>query len=79
VTQPLASVLGGLLLGLLVGCGKYGPPVRAGEEKQPESEPRIEIPLPSAAEEGAPAPGAGAPAAQPPPPLEAEPPPEGAP
>ena len=74
MTRPLATRLGGLLLGLLLGCGKYGPPVRASEMKPPEPEPRIEIPLPAASEEEAPAPDA-----TPAPPSEEEPPLEGAP
>jgi len=70
VTQRMATLLGGLLLGLLSACGKYGPPVRAGEVEPPEAKPSIEIPLPPVSDEVAPE---AAPAS------EEEPPPEGAP
>ena len=56
---------------LLLGCGRYGPPVRASEEPKPEKKRSFEIPLPGA-DPSEPAPAAPA---QP----EEEPPPEGAP
>jgi len=73
----MPALLGALLLGLLLACGKYGPPVRASEEKQPEPEPRIEIPLPAVSDEQAPESSAPPPPAEPP--IEEEPPLEGAP
>jgi hypothetical protein len=73
VTRLAALVASGLL-GLTLGCGKYGAPVRAGAEPQPEKKPGFEIPLPTV-RESEPA----APAAPLPPPSEEEPPPEGAP
>ncbi|MEN8158764.1 MAG: hypothetical protein ABFS41_01685 [Myxococcota bacterium] len=40
---------------LALGCGKYGPPVRAGEEPTSEPEPGLEIPgAPAAEDEGEP-------------------------
>ena len=71
-----ASALAALLLALALGCGKYGPPLRAGAVEAPGKQPSFEVPLPVVPE---PAP---APPAQPTPPapeLEEEPPPEGAP
>ena len=71
-----ASALAGLLLALGLGCGKYGPPVRASAVEAPPKRPSFEVPLPVVPE---PAP---TPPAQPTPPvqeLEEEPPPEGAP
>ena len=59
-----------LLVGLLLACGKYGPPVRAAEQKaEPEAKPSFQVPLPgvqSPTEPSAPEP-------------EREPPPEGSP
>jgi hypothetical protein len=62
-----------LLIGLLLACGKYGPPVRAAERKtEPEAKPSFEVPLPGVpAPEPRPAPAAPEP--------EREPPPEGSP
>jgi len=61
-----------LLLGVALGCGKYGPPVRAGAEKVPARQPSFEVPLPVIPE--------AAPEAAPDvPEVEEEPPPEGAP
>ena len=61
-----------LLLGLALGCGKYGPPVRAGAEETPARKPSFEVPLPMAPER--------APEAAPPvPEVEEEPPLEGTP
>jgi hypothetical protein len=60
-----------LCAGLWLACGKYGPPLRASEQQQPETKRSFEIPLPSTVEP--------APAAEPAPPSEQEPPPEGAP
>jgi hypothetical protein len=76
---PWAASLAALCVGLLLACGKYGPPVRASEAQQPETKRSFEIPLPSASE---PEPEPAAPAAppgEPAPPSEEEPPPEGAP
>jgi hypothetical protein len=72
VTAPAASLAALALAGLL-GCGKYGPPVRASEAKRPAPKPTLEIPLPSTSGPGEPAPAPGEP------PAEQEPPPEGAP
>ena len=61
-----------LLLGVALGCGKYGPPVRAGAEEVPARKPSFEVPLPvipEAAPEAAPAVLE----------VEEEPPPEGTP
>jgi hypothetical protein len=63
-----------LLLGVALGCGKYGPPVRAGAEPPPARKPIFEVPLPVMMPEQT-APEA-APAV---PELEEEPPPEGTP
>jgi hypothetical protein len=74
-----ALLLAGALAGALA-CGKYGPPVRAGEAKPPAKK-SFEIPLPGSTEPG-PGPGAGQPEPATPeasPPVEEEPPPEGAP
>jgi hypothetical protein len=56
--------------GLLLGCGKYGPPVRATAAERPTERPSIEVPLPSVTEPEA------APVT---PESEQEPPPEGSP
>jgi hypothetical protein len=61
-----------LLLGVALGCGKYGPPVRAGAVEKPAPKPSFEVPLPLLPEQ---APEA-APAV---PEVEVEPPLEGAP
>jgi hypothetical protein len=74
---PWAPSLAALCAGLLLACGKYGPPVRASEAQQPETKRSFEIPLPSASEPEPAAPAA--PPAEPAPPSEEEPPPEGAP
>jgi hypothetical protein len=63
------------LLLLALACGKYGPPVRAGQAKAEKPAPRLEVPLPAPRE----AEPAVAPEAEPGPELEEEPPPEGAP
>jgi hypothetical protein len=68
-----AAALLCLLLGVALGCGKYGPPVRAGAEAVPARKPSFEVPLPVVPEQAAPA---TAPAV---PEVEEEPPPEGAP
>jgi hypothetical protein len=73
VSRGAATLLFLLATGAL-GCGKYGPPLRAGAEKPPEKKPSFEVPLPSAPPEAAPEP---APEATPA--LEEEPPLEGAP
>ena len=65
-----------LLLALGLGCGKYGPPVRASAVEAPAKRPSFAVPLPVVPE------AAPAPPAQPTPllpELEEEPPPEGAP
>jgi hypothetical protein len=74
VTRAAAALL---LLALALGCGKYGPPVRAGQARAEKPAPRLEVPLPAPPEaepavapEAEPAPG---------PEVEEEPPPEGAP
>lgn len=66
-----------LILALALACGKYGPPVRAGQARAEKPAPRLEVPLPAPPEaepavapEVEPAPG---------PKVEEEPPPEGAP
>ena len=64
-----------LLLGLALGCGKYGPPVRAGAEETPARKPSFEVPLPVVPEQTPEA----APRPVPVPEVEEEPPPEGAP
>jgi hypothetical protein len=61
-----------LLLGVALGCGKYGPPVRAGAEKVPAPKPSFEVPLP-VIPEAAPEPAPDVPE------VEEEPPPEGTP
>jgi hypothetical protein len=66
-------------LGLLLACGKYGPPVRAAAAKpeKPAAKPSFVVPLPSVPE---PAPAPAAPETPAPPaPPEQEPPPEGSP
>jgi hypothetical protein len=71
----LAAAL--LLLAFALACGKYGPPVRAGQVEAERPAPRIEVPLPAPAPE---APGAEpAPPAEPGTEVEQEPPPEGTP
>jgi len=62
-----------LVLGVALGCGKYGAPVRAGAEEVPARKPSFEVPLPLVPEQTAPE---AAPAV---PEVEEEPPPEGAP
>jgi hypothetical protein len=70
----LALLLGvALLLSSALGCGKYGPPVRAGAEEVPARKPSFEVPLPLVPEQAAPE---AAPAV---PEVEEEPPPEGTP
>lgn len=68
-----AAALAALALAGLLACGKYGPPVRAGEEEKPAPKPTLEIPLPSTTGPSGPAPVPAEP------PVEQEPPPEGAP
>jgi hypothetical protein len=70
VTRPAATLL--VLVALALACGKYGPPVRAGQARAAKPAPQLEVPLPAppAAAEPAPAPDVE---------LEQEPPPEGAP
>jgi hypothetical protein len=71
-----AAVL--LLLAFALACGKYGPPVRAGQAKAVKPAPRLEVPLPPPPEaEPAVAPEESPPARGPE--VEEEPPPEGAP
>jgi hypothetical protein len=70
MSPRLLALLGAA--GLLLGCGKYGPPVRAAAAERPAERPGIEVPLPAVTEPPAPA----APAAPEP---EREPPPEGSP
>jgi hypothetical protein len=65
-----------VLLLLALACGKYGPPVRAGQAGAAKPPPRIEVPLPAASPEAAPS---GTPASAPEPEVEQEPPPEGTP
>jgi len=63
------------LLLLALACGKYGPPVRAGEVEPKKPAAKFEVPLPQpgiAPPEAAPGPEAE-------PAAEEEPPPEGAP
>jgi hypothetical protein len=73
VTRRAAALAALLALAGLLACGKYGPPVRAGEEEKPAPKPTLEIPLPSTT-------GPSEPATEPgEPPVEQEPPPEGAP
>ena len=60
-----------LLMGVALGCGKYGPPVRAGAEPAPAR--KVEVPLPVVPKQRAPE---AVPAV---PEVEEEPPPEGAP
>jgi len=74
VTRAAAALL---LLALALACGKYGPPVRAGQARAQKPAPRLEVPLPVPPE----AEPAGAPEAGPAPrpEVEEEPPPEGAP
>ncbi len=67
-----------LLMCLALGCGKYGPPVRAGAEQPPERKPSFELPLPSAPAETTPL-SKPEPAPEPAAPIEEEPPLEGAP
>jgi diaminopimelate epimerase len=43
-----------LLMSLALGCGKYGPPVRAGAEQEPARKPSFEVPLPVIREPAAP-------------------------
>ena len=62
-----------LLMCIALGCGKYGPPVRAGAVEAPARKPSFEVPLPVIPQPAAPE------AAPPVPELEEEPPPEGAP
>jgi hypothetical protein len=73
VTRPVALLL---LLASALACGKYGPPVRAGQARAEKPAPKIEVPLPAPAPEAGPA-GEPAPPAEPE--VEREPPPEGAP
>jgi hypothetical protein len=70
VSRPSSALL--FLLLCALGCGKYGPPVRAGAEEAPAHPPSFEVPLPPVPEQ---APEA-APAV---PEAEEEPPPEGTP
>jgi hypothetical protein len=72
VSRALAAL--SLLLGLALGCGKYGPPVRAGAEETPARTPSFEVPLPLVPE---PAPEAAPPVLVPE--VEEEPPLEGTP
>jgi hypothetical protein len=74
VTRATAALL---LLALALACGKYGPPVRAGQARAEKPAPRLEVPLPAPPE----AEPAVAPEAEPTPgpEVEEEPPPEGAP
>jgi hypothetical protein len=59
------------LLPLALACGKYGPPVRAGEAQAKKEKPAFEVPLPQLEEPAEPEPLE--------PVREEEPPPEGAP
>ncbi len=61
-----------LLICPALACGKYGPPLRAGEVRPAKPAPRFEVPLPPAGEAPAPEP-------EPEAAVEKEPPPEGAP
>ena len=69
----IGSVLLYLLMGFGLGCGKYGPPVRAGAAAPPARQQGFELPLPVVPE---PTPAPTTPTA---PEVEEEPPPEGAP
>jgi hypothetical protein len=66
-----------LLLAFALACGKYGPPLRAGQAKPEKSTPRLEVPLPLPPNEEPPAGPATHPEAEPE--VEQEPPLEGAP
>ena len=70
----VAAVL--LLAWVLAACGKYGPPLRAGQAKPEKATPRLEVPLPLPPDEEPPE---AKPAGEPAPEVEQEPPPEGAP
>lgn len=80
--RPAHVLLLGLLLACgtssLLACGKYGPPLRASEQRAKAAEkPSVEVPLPGfGTPEPEPAPAPEAPAAPEP---EREPPPEGSP
>jgi hypothetical protein len=52
VRAAIVTLLCGCLLAM--ACGKYGPPVRAGEDPEQEAEPAFGIPLPAATPEPAP-------------------------
>ena len=74
----LAASLACLVLGLVLACGKYGPPVRAGAEPAARK-PSVGIPLPIVPEGESRHPAPPQPAPAPAPDSEEEPPPEGAP
>jgi hypothetical protein len=52
VRAAIVTLLSACLLAM--ACGKYGPPVRAGEDPEQEAEPAFGIPLPEAPSEPAP-------------------------
>jgi hypothetical protein len=66
------------LLAFALACGKYGPPVRAGQARTEKPAPRLEVPLPPPPEAEAPE-MEPEPSAEPEADVEQEPPPEGAP
>jgi len=72
VTRPALVLLA--LASFSLACGKYGPPLRAGQARAERSTPKLEVPLP-APPEAEPEPAAPEPEGG----VEQEPPPEGAP
>jgi hypothetical protein len=64
-----------LLLACALACGKYGPPVRAGQARAERPVPRLEVPLPASEPRDVEPPGQPGPEVE----VEPEPPPEGAP
>jgi hypothetical protein len=72
-----------LLLALALACGKYGPPLRAGQARAEKPAPRLEVPLPAPPEAEPAVSPESEPAAGPEVEVEVEveeePPPEGAP
>ena len=69
----IGSVLLYLLLGLGLGCGKYGPPVRAGAEPPPARRQGFEVPLPVVPEQSPPETTPTVPEVEEEPPLEGAP------
>ena len=76
MTRPALVLL--VFASFSLACGKYGPPLRAGQARAERSTPKLEVPLP-APPEAEPEPAAPEPAPEGEVEVEQEPPPEGAP